>query len=158
MPQPKSGKFAEAPEIVLLNRQRTVPFSLKGVRSFVCAALPMCLSESADGRFALCSLPEVVVTVVSDRRIDRLHREFMNIAGATDVITFEHGDIIVSADTASRCALEFGHGTEAELCLYIVHGLLHLNGYLDATEGQRTEMHSVQNRIWKQCLPSLAVF
>ena len=157
MPPFTDRESPELPEVVLLNRQRKVPFLMRSVRDFVCSALPLCISESADGQFALRSLPEVVVTILSDRRIDSLHRQFMNIAGATDVITFEHGEIVVSADTARRCAAEFGHSTEAELCLYIVHGLLHLNGFLDATEGQRAEMHWVQNRIWKYCLPFLAI-
>jgi probable rRNA maturation factor len=109
--------------------------------------------ESGDGLFALCGLEEVVVTLVSDRRIDRIHRQFMDIPGATDVITFEHGEIIVSVDTAERCGAEFGHGTGAEAALYIVHGLLHLNGFVDDREEARAVMHAVQDRIWSACLP-----
>jgi probable rRNA maturation factor len=98
-------------------------------------------------------LEEVVVTLVSDRRIDRIHRQFMDIPGATDVITFEHGEIVLSADTAQRCGAEFGHGTDAEAALYIVHGLLHLNGFVDDTAEARAVMHAVQERIWAACLP-----
>ena len=121
------------PEIVLLNRQRGVAIALQPLRRFIEKALPLCAADSADGLFALRELEEVVVTLVSDKRIDRIHRDFMNIAGATDVITFEHGEIVISADTAARCGAEFGHGTAVEVALYIVHGLLHLNGFLDGT-------------------------
>jgi probable rRNA maturation factor len=147
------GAGLNLPEISLLNRQRGVAFPSAALRRFARRALSLCVRESADGLFALSGLEEVVVTVVSDRRIDGIHRQFMNIPGATDVITFEHGEIILSADTAQRCGAEFGHGTAAEAALYIVHGFLHLNGFRDDTETARTSMHSVQERIWTACLP-----
>ena len=141
------------PEIVLLNRQRRVPLAMAPLLRFARRALALCARESVDGLYGLRSLEEVVVTLVSDRRIDKIHRQFMAIPGATDVITFEHGEIVLSADTAERCGAEFGHGTAAEAALYIVHGLLHLNGFLDGTEPERAAMHAVQERIWAECLP-----
>ncbi len=141
------------PELILLNRQRRVAVAVAALRRFALRALSLCVRESGDGLFALCGLEEVVVTLVSDRRIDRIHRQFMDIPGATDVITFEHGEIIVSVDTAERCGAEFGHGTGAEAALYIVHGLLHLNGFVDDREEARAVMHAVQDRIWSACLP-----
>jgi probable rRNA maturation factor len=141
------------PEIVLLNRQRSVAMPIAALSRFARRALALCALESADGSFALRRLEEVGVTLVSDRRIDKIHRQFMDVAGATDVITFEHGEIVLSADTAARCGSEFGHGAAAEAALYIVHGLLHLNGFRDGTEAERLEMHAVQDRIWMACLP-----
>ena len=101
------------PEIVLLNRQRAVALPGVPLLRFARRALALCALESADGLYALCGLEEVVVTLVSDRRIDKIHRQFMDVAGATDVITFEHGEIVLSADTAARCGAEFGHGAAA---------------------------------------------
>ncbi len=147
--------FGRLPKVVLLNRQRQVAVEKARFLRFTEGALALCARESADGRFGLCSLEEVGVVLVSDRRIARIHRQFMDIPGATDVITFEHGEIILSMDTAERCGAEFGHGTTAEAALYIVHGLLHLNGFVDASESDRVAMHAVQNRIWSQCLPLL---
>jgi probable rRNA maturation factor len=144
---------AKIPELVFLNRQRAVRVSLASLKSFAQRVLPLCAANSADGAFALRSIPEVVVTLVSDRRIDQIHRQFMNIPGATDVITFEHGEIVISAQTAERCALEFGHSLEDEIGLYVVHGLLHLNGYLDGAVEDRERMHAVQNKIWQSALP-----
>jgi probable rRNA maturation factor len=128
---------------------------MRRVETLARHALPVCAEYSADGLFALRTLEEVVVTVVSDRKIDRIHREFMNVPGATDVITFEHGEIVVSAETARRCAEEFGHSLEEELALYVIHGFLHLNGYLDGTESEREEMHAVQGKIWSAALGAL---
>jgi rRNA maturation RNase YbeY len=141
------------PELVLLNRQRRVAVSGPALLRFARRALALCVRESADGLFELCRLEEVVVTLVSDRRIAGIHKQFMGIGGATDVITFEQGEIVVSADTAERCGAEYGHGMAAEAGLYVVHGLLHLNGFLDGTEPERARMHAVQERIWTACLP-----
>lgn len=143
------------PELVLLNRQRGVPVSLAWLERFALRVLPKCCDATADGLYALPALAEVVVTLVSDRRIAAIHRQFMNIPGATDVITFEHGEIVISTQTALRCAGEFGHSLEAELGLYLVHGLLHLNGFLDGTATEREQMHSVQNAIWREALEAL---
>jgi probable rRNA maturation factor len=142
------------PELVVLNRQRGLNLNLPWLRRFAALALPLCVEHSADGLFTLKTLDEVVVTIVSDRRIAAIHQDFMNIPGATDVITFQHGDVVVSVETAERYAREHGHGLLQELALYIVHGLLHLNGYLDGTPEDRAQMHAVQTDIWNRCLES----
>lgn len=143
--------------IVVLNRQRGVKFDQGWVRRFAECAFSRCAGLfPKDGRVSGYSrLEEVVVTVVSDGRIDRMHREFMGISGATDVITFEHGDVVVSADTAQREADVRGHRVEAELGLYIVHGLLHLNGFDDISSGPRSEMHRVQDAVWRELIESI---
>jgi len=140
--------FVKETGLLLLNRQRSVVVNLKRLRRRLRRVFPLCVEESGDGLFGLKQLPEVVVTLVSDQRIAAIHLQFMDIPGATDVITFEHGEIIVSTETARRCAKERGHSTEEEIALYIIHGLLHLNGHLDATPVERQVMHDVQNRVW----------
>ena len=57
--------------------------------------------------------------------------------GPTDVITFEHGEIIVSATTAERQARREDETLDRELARYIIHGVLHLNGHLDGGSGRR---------------------
>jgi probable rRNA maturation factor len=117
--------------------------------------LPRCLGASGDGRFALRQVEEIAVAVVSDRRIAAVHEQFMQISGSTDVITFDHGDIVISAETARRRAADFGHGVEAELALYIVHALLHLNGFDDTSPRAALRMRQVQDRLWKEGLLQL---
>ena len=134
------------------NRQRAVPVPLAWLRRFAEVAMEKCARQSGDGRFALAQLAEVEVAIVSDRVIARVHRDFMGIAGATDVITFAHGEIVMSAPTAQRYAREYGHSTACELALYTVHGLLHLNGYEDATARAAARMRRVQDRILRACL------
>ncbi len=142
----------KTPTISVYNRQRRVRFPLAWLRRVAEEALGLCLGESADGRFALAQLGEVEVSVVSDAVIARVHKEFMGIEGATDVITFDHGEIVVSAETAVANAGEFGGAVEEELALYVVHGLLHLNGFTDDRAAQARKMDRVQQRLLRVCL------
>ena len=122
------------------------------LRKFATAALAECARHSADGRFALAAFDEVEVAIVSNRVIARVHHDFMGISGATDVITFEHGEIVMSAETAEVYARDYGHSVDQELALYIVHGLLHLNGYEDTTPREAVRMQRVQTRVANACL------
>ena len=139
-------------QIDLVNRQRRVRFDVERLRRLAGLSLAECVRHSGDARFALKKLPLVEVAVVSDAVIARVHQEFMEVPGATDVITFEHGEIVVSADTAMRSATEHGHGVVEELALYVTHGLLHLNGCDDIAPRDRVKMHRVQDRIWRRVL------
>jgi len=136
--------------VSVFNRQRSVAFDMEWVRCFAVGALEQAVKESGDGNFALRKLDEVEVTIVSDKTIARVHRDFMEIDGATDVITFEHGEIVLSADTARLQAGLHKHRLEEEIGLYIIHGLLHLNGFDDLTPPDFRKMHKVQNRIWER--------
>ena len=115
-------------------------------------SLAECVRRSGDGMFALTKFPVIEVAVVSDAVIAQVHEQFMGVPGATDVITFDHGEIVVSADTARVQAGEHGHGVTEELALYIIHGLLHLNGFDDIAPRDRAKMHRVQDRIWRAVL------
>ncbi len=139
-------------QIALINRQRRVRLDVERLRRFAEKSFAECVPQSGDARFALKKFPLLEVAVVSDAVIARVHRQFMNVPGATDVITFDHGEIVVSADTAARCAAERGHGVIEELALYVIHGLLHLNGHDDIAARDRARMHRVQNRIWRRIL------
>ena len=142
-------------KIHVQNRQRAVAVDLPWLRRFAEAALEKCARQSGDGSFALAQLAEVEVAIVSDRVIARVHREFMGLPGATDVITFAHGEIVMSAPTAQSHAREYGHPTGHELALYTVHGLLHLNGYEDDTARAAARMHRTQDRVLRACLALL---
>jgi probable rRNA maturation factor len=132
-----------------MNRQRRVRFDVGWLRRFAVMALAECVHRSGDGFFALKRMPLVEVAVVSDAVIARVHEDFMKVPGPTDVITFGHGEIVLSADTAKRMAAEHGHSVAEEMALYIVHGLLHLNGYDDLKALDRARMHRAQDRIWR---------
>lgn len=56
-------------------------------------------------------------------------------------------DIMICYDEASRRADEFGHTTERELLLYVVHGALHCLGYDDHDEHEFERMHDMEDAI-----------
>lgn len=95
----------------------------------------------------LAQLDEVNIVLVSDRRITDLHRRFLHEHGATDVITFQHGEIVISVETARRQARAFRTSLAHELSLYLVHGLLHLCGFDDKTASGAAEMKRLQEKL-----------
>jgi probable rRNA maturation factor len=67
------------------------------------------------------------------------------------VLTFQHGEIFISVETAKRHARAFGNSLASELRLYIVHGLLHLHGFDDQTRTGARNMHKMQEKILRDC-------
>ncbi len=142
-------------EISLHNRQRKLRFAIDWLRRLAADAAPRCLRVPARPGAPLATLAEVEVTFVSDAAIARVHRDFMNIPGATDVITFDHGEIIISTETARDNAALYGRTLDQELALYIVHGLLHLNGYEDKEPADFERMRQTQERVLAECLEAV---
>src|SRR5438067_5736579 len=133
--------------ITVRNRQRTVPVELAALQNFAERALAECLKLRARRTDVLAKLEEVSVILISDRPMAILHERFLNEPGPTDVITFEHGEIMISAETARRQARVFRTSLEHELCLYIVHALLHLRGYDDKSLAGAAKMKRIQEKI-----------
>src|SRR5688572_10838261 len=142
--------------LILVNRQRRHHLNSSWLRRVAKAAHPVCCDMSDNGRFALRELPEIVVAIVSDSVISKIHVDFMGIEGPTDVITFDHGEIVISADTAKIHAARYGHPIEQELALYTIHGLLHLNGFDDLSPGPAARMRKTQARILRQILTQIS--
>ena len=136
--------------IVISNRQRVRRLDLVALRDFAQRALSECLKLRKSGPLSI--LPEVNVVFASDKRIAKIHQQFMNEAGPTDVITFQHGEIFVSTETAKRQSRQFGASLEHELRLYIVHGLLHLSGFDDKTRTGAAKMKRIQEKVVDRAL------
>ncbi len=136
-----------APTIRVRNSQRKVRVELARLQTFAASALQAALRLKARGGGGLHELEEVVVVLVSDARIAALHEQFMQIAGPTDVITFQHGDIFISTETAEANARRFRTSTEREIRLYIAHGILHLLGFDDTTPAAARVMGKAQERL-----------
>lgn len=145
------------PTISWSNRQRTVStrhLRLPEAAAAVNRALPGILSSRRDGG-VIHDLPEVSVVVVSDHRIGLLHDEFLGDPRPTDVITFLHGEIVLSAETACRESAGRGIPVPREVARYAVHGLLHLAGWTDATPHEAAEMRAVQEKILRRAVRGL---
>jgi len=140
-------------EIAIYNHQQAIPVAGELIELFELAAkvaLPHVLQVQIPARSVLNALNEIEISLVDDDTIADVHERFMDIPGATDVITFDHGEIHVSVETARAQAEEFSNGYEREIMLYVIHGLLHLAGHEDATEQGRAMMDDQQNRILEQ--------
>ena len=134
--------------IAVHNRQRAIRVPLAALQEFADHALMECLKiPGKKKRRGLESITELNVILVSNRRMAKLHRRFLHLPGSTDVITFQHGEIFVSVETARSQARRFGNSVEGELCLYIAHGLLHLQGFDDKNSADAAEMDRAQKKL-----------
>lgn len=142
-------------KLLLTNAQKTVRFDLRWLRRFAREALRQCLPHSLLAKSPLSQLDEIEVTLISDAQIADVHQRFMQISGPTDVITFAHGEILISAETAFANSQRYRKLLEEEIGLYIVHGLLHLQGFDDQEKNEHARMHRLQNKILKSILQTI---
>ena len=135
------------PEITVRNLQRKISVNVAELEEFAGNAMQHSLQLHQRKRTDLRKLNEIFIWLISDRRMALLHRKFLGQSGPTDVLTFQHGEIFISVDTARRHARAFGNSFLRELKLYIVHGLLHLHGFDDQTASEAHKMKTAQEKI-----------
>jgi probable rRNA maturation factor len=140
-----------SPRISVRNLQRKISLNAAGLEKFAAKAVRCCLERHKRKETELSRLREIFVWLISDRRMSRLHRQFLGQKGPTDVLTFQHGEIFISVETAKRHGRVFGHSLMRELQLYIVHGLLHLHGFDDRTQAEARKMRRMQGQILSDC-------
>ena len=96
-------------------------------------------------------LAAVDVAVVGSEEMAALNRRYARSAGPTDVLSFDlsaggeeavTAQVVVCGDIAAEEARLRSTSGQGELLLYVVHGLLHLAGYEDATAGGAARMHA----------------
>jgi probable rRNA maturation factor len=138
-----------SPSIAVHNRQRAIKIEIAGLQAFAERAQELALKLHA-GKARPKKLSHIEVILVSDRRMSELHQRFLQIDGPTDVITFQHGEIVISVETARRQAHTFGTSLKDELRLYLVHGLLHLRGFEDKAASSARVMRAAQERISRE--------
>lgn len=119
-------------------------------------AARLALAQAAADDSPLSHLATLEVALVDDETSDRVHRDFMDIEGPTDVITFHHGEIVIGTQVAERQAADYGEPLAREILRYLVHGLLHLAGHEDGETQGRAAMESAQEHIVSALWPELA--
>ncbi len=89
----------------------------------------------------------------SDNYILKMNKKYLDHDYFTDVITFNYnedkilnGDIFISKDTVLYNSEKFNVPFENELNRVMIHGVLHLIGYNDKNESEKTEMKSKENQ------------
>ena len=93
---------------------------------------------------------QVSLLLTDEQEIAAIHDRFMGDSSGTDVISFpmdEGVDMVVSVERAERESATLGHAFEAELALYIVHGILHVSGYDDTTDAARVRMREAEREV-----------
>jgi len=101
---------------------------------------------------------EISIAIVDDVEIRGLNKQFLNRNCSTDGLSFDLSDdgnrksfeLLVNGQMAVREANRRGHSNEAELALYITHGLLHNLGFDDSTPKQAKKMHNIEDEILQQ--------
>lgn len=111
---------------------------------------------------------ELSIAVVDDAEMERIHLEWMDLPGATDVMSFPMdelvpgtpellsegvlGDIVLCPSVAASQASQAGHTTLDEFCLLTTHGILHCLGYDHATPEEEAEMFGLQRALLEEFL------
>ena len=106
---------------------------------------------------------EVTLLLTDDAGITQSNREFFGKDRTTDVISFRYdpipgekpaasGDLLVNVECAVRAGAAHD-GPDAELALYIAHGVDHLAGADDDTPQKRAAMRRTETR-WLAALQS----
>ncbi len=140
------------PCVTVRNLQRKISVNVAELEKFAGNAMQHSLQLHQRQRTDLRKLNEIFIWLISDRRMALLHRKFLGQSGPTDVLTFQHGEIFISVDTARRHARAFGNSLLRELKLYIVHGLLHLHGFDDQSPVEARRMKNAQEKILRSAL------
>ena len=106
------------------------------------------------------------IALVDDATLAALHERCLGDPSPTDVMSFDFGDegpasddpeapepggeVIVSVDRAIAVAAERGVAPERELALYVVHGVLHLCGFDDHDEDDRSAMRAAESTVMER--------
>ncbi len=114
--------------------------------------------------------PEVSLVFVDDEYIADLNRQYRSVEGPTDVLSFALqegepmpggeeegpmlGDVVISLETATRQAGEYGHSFQRETAYLTVHGVLHLLGFDHGTGPEKQQMREREEAILNRVLPS----
>jgi probable rRNA maturation factor len=139
-------------KVSIFNRQKT----LLVVKSEVEKIVTLVLSGER------ISCDEVGIYFVKKDEICSLHLEFFDDPSATDCITFPIdppesnsagscylGEIFICSDVALEYAAAHHLDPLDEQRLYLIHGLLHLVGYEDQSEGARKIMRKKEKSYMK---------
>lgn len=103
--------------------------------------------------------PSLTIIVSNDVFIQKLNLQYRATDAPTDVLSFSAsdeqiepesiylGDIVISYPTALSQATLAGHPVDYELCLLVIHGILHLLGFDHHTPSEKIKMWDMQRRV-----------
>ena len=111
-------------------------------------------------RFKLSAVT-VSIAIVDNAEMRKVNARFLNRKQASDCLSFDLSDddapkaaksfeLVVNGEKAVEEARLRGHSSEAELALYVTHGLLHNLGFDDSVPKKAKEMHDTEDEILQQ--------
>ena len=111
-------------------------------------------------RFKLSAVT-VSIAIVDNAEMRKVNARFLNRKRASDCLSFDLSDdeapkaaksfeLVVNGEKAVEEARLRGHSSEAELALYVTHGLLHNLGFDDSVPKKAKEMHDTEDEILQQ--------
>ncbi|MBN2508347.1 MAG: rRNA maturation RNase YbeY [Verrucomicrobia bacterium] len=138
------------PRLTLRNRQHTRTVRLRRLRQLV---------RALHTRYPPRRPVHLGIHLVDATEMTRLNERFLRHAGPTDVIAFDYAnaagappretpaaDIVICVDEAVRQARRFRTRWTTEVARYLIHGLLHLDGFDDRQPAARRRMKREENR------------
>lgn len=100
----------------------------------------------------LRTLGDIGIIFCDDDYLHKINLEFLKHDTYTDVVTFDYcvgdeliGEIYISTERVEENAKTFNQAFEIEILRVIIHGLLHLCGYTDASEEESRIMRDKEN-------------
>lgn len=99
------------------------------------------------------SAGEICIIFCSDAYLAKINRKYLKHSTLTDIITFPlidddsiiSGDIFISISRVRENSVKFGVRMKDELHRVIIHGVLHLLGYDDASKQEKAGMRLKEN-------------
>ncbi|MCG8580631.1 MAG: rRNA maturation RNase YbeY [Bacteroidales bacterium] len=89
----------------------------------------------------------------SDHHILKVNQQYLDHDYYTDIITFDYcsgnvisGDLVISLDTVKSNSELFDTTYDTELHRVIIHGILHLLGFKDATDSEKAIMRKEEDK------------
>jgi probable rRNA maturation factor len=109
---------------------------------------------------------EISLAFVDNATIHALNKRYLDHDEPTDVLSFLlsepnarklAGELVLGAEVARDQAAARGHDVQAELALYVIHGLLHLCGHDDTTAEAAAAMRERERHyLGRLGLPDIA--
>jgi probable rRNA maturation factor len=103
---------------------------------------------------------EIGIAIVDDAGFRELNSRYLGRKSTSDCLSFDLSDeksgssklfeIVINGEVAVKQANLRGHPPEAELALYVTHGLLHNLGLDDCSEAKARKMHDIEDEILQQ--------